>query len=329
LAGREIPRDFGGPCGTGRLALRCNRRPRPTCGRAWSWRRPATDDPVHGQQEGRSFHGSYDPHRLPPLYVFRGGELLAAYLRLPPPQQYRRGQAQPGPPEAAGAAAPSRPGRGADHDPGRQRVLPLAADAVVRLARPRPRPGVGQEPGPGTPGAGRDRACRAGVSSHRAAAADLRLLLVRGGELGPRVAGDRQGRAPGPGGDPAVRDGQRAGRPAGAPRGCVLPEGRDGEPDQGAAAGPVRRPDELPPVPGRSIPIAAELGGVRAGAGVGSDGAGGDGAGAGSGGDDPVEAVPGGGAGGGDGASGGVSAGEQLPVSGGCDPLPASLDFVC
>ncbi len=41
----------------------------------------ATDDPVHGHQEGRFFHGYYDHHCFLPLYVFCGDELLAAYLR--------------------------------------------------------------------------------------------------------------------------------------------------------------------------------------------------------------------------------------------------------
>jgi hypothetical protein len=41
----------------------------------------ATDDPIHGEQEGRFFHGYYDHHRFLPLYVFCGDELLAAYLR--------------------------------------------------------------------------------------------------------------------------------------------------------------------------------------------------------------------------------------------------------
>ena len=49
----------------------------------------------------------------------------------------------------------------------------------------------------------------------RPAAAALRLVRLRGGELGPAAAGDRQGRAHRPGGQPAVRRGQRAGRPAG------------------------------------------------------------------------------------------------------------------
>jgi hypothetical protein len=41
----------------------------------------ATDDTVHGHQEGRFFHGYYDNYCYLPLYVFCGDELLAAYLR--------------------------------------------------------------------------------------------------------------------------------------------------------------------------------------------------------------------------------------------------------
>jgi Transposase DDE domain group 1 len=41
----------------------------------------ATDDPIHGRQEGRFFHGYYDHHCFLPLYVFCGDELLVAYLR--------------------------------------------------------------------------------------------------------------------------------------------------------------------------------------------------------------------------------------------------------
>jgi hypothetical protein len=41
----------------------------------------ATDDPVHGQQEGRFFHGFYDHYCFLPLYVFCGEQLLVAYLR--------------------------------------------------------------------------------------------------------------------------------------------------------------------------------------------------------------------------------------------------------
>jgi hypothetical protein len=41
----------------------------------------ATDDPVHGMQEGRFFHGYYDCYCYLPLYVFCGRQLLASKLR--------------------------------------------------------------------------------------------------------------------------------------------------------------------------------------------------------------------------------------------------------
>jgi hypothetical protein len=41
----------------------------------------ATDDPLHGHQEGRFFHGHYDCYCYLPLYVFCGRHLLAAKLR--------------------------------------------------------------------------------------------------------------------------------------------------------------------------------------------------------------------------------------------------------
>jgi len=40
-----------------------------------------TDDRVHGNQEGRFFHGYYDSYCFLPLYVFCGDQLLCAYLR--------------------------------------------------------------------------------------------------------------------------------------------------------------------------------------------------------------------------------------------------------
>ncbi len=55
-----------------------------------SYRRPpkeiildfdATEDAVHGKQEGRFFHGYYDCYCFLPLYVFCGARLLCAYLR--------------------------------------------------------------------------------------------------------------------------------------------------------------------------------------------------------------------------------------------------------
>ncbi len=41
----------------------------------------ATDDPVHGNQEGRFFHGYYDHYCFLPLYVTCRDQLLVAYLR--------------------------------------------------------------------------------------------------------------------------------------------------------------------------------------------------------------------------------------------------------
>lgn len=41
----------------------------------------ATDDAVHGRQEGRFFHGYYDHYCFLPLYVFCGAHLLVSYLR--------------------------------------------------------------------------------------------------------------------------------------------------------------------------------------------------------------------------------------------------------
>jgi hypothetical protein len=41
----------------------------------------ATDDPLHGHQEGRFFHGYYDCYCYLPLYMFCGDKLLLAKLR--------------------------------------------------------------------------------------------------------------------------------------------------------------------------------------------------------------------------------------------------------
>jgi hypothetical protein len=41
----------------------------------------ATDDPLHGRQEGRFFHGYYGGYCYLPLYIFAGEQLLCARLR--------------------------------------------------------------------------------------------------------------------------------------------------------------------------------------------------------------------------------------------------------
>jgi hypothetical protein len=42
----------------------------------------ATDDPLHGHQEGRFFHGYYNCYCYLPLYIFCGDQLLASKLRV-------------------------------------------------------------------------------------------------------------------------------------------------------------------------------------------------------------------------------------------------------
>ena len=43
----------------------------------------STDDPTHGEQEGRAYHGYYGQHMLHPVLVFDGdtGQLITAVLR--------------------------------------------------------------------------------------------------------------------------------------------------------------------------------------------------------------------------------------------------------
>jgi hypothetical protein len=41
----------------------------------------ATDDPIHGEQLGRFFHGYYQNYCYLPLYIFCGEHLLWAQLR--------------------------------------------------------------------------------------------------------------------------------------------------------------------------------------------------------------------------------------------------------
>ena len=79
------------PTATTRSAT--TRRRSRACSSPCSWRRTrrrpseivldldATDDPLHGHQEGRFFHGYYDCYCYLPLYVFCGRHLLAAKLR--------------------------------------------------------------------------------------------------------------------------------------------------------------------------------------------------------------------------------------------------------
>ena len=77
----------------------------------------ATDDPLHGHQEGRFFHGYYDCYCYLPLYIFCGSHLLAASCGAPtltpPPGRWRRARASsrrsaPAGPRLALCCAPIR-----------------------------------------------------------------------------------------------------------------------------------------------------------------------------------------------------------------------------
>ena len=164
----------------------------------------ATDDRIHGQQEGRFFHGYYDHHCFLPLYVFSGDELLAAYLRPSNIDASRHGRAvlkllvkrlrAVWPAVRITVRGDSgfcrwRLMRWCDSH-GIGYVLGLAKNAVL------------------------EREGRFWIDAARQlfgagpAATDLRLVLLCGGELGPASTGDRQGGAQRPGLEPAVRRGE-------------------------------------------------------------------------------------------------------------------------
>ena len=80
----------------------------------------ATDDPLHGHQEGAFFHGYYRRYCYLPLYCFCGNVPLLARLRERPRQQRHGGGARENPlrhPEALWA-------QGAHHCASRQRIRP-------------------------------------------------------------------------------------------------------------------------------------------------------------------------------------------------------------
>jgi Transposase DDE domain group 1 len=90
----------------------------------------ATDDPLHGRQEGRFFHGYYDCYCYLPLYVFCGRHLLAAKLRRSniawPPE---RGW---GPRSPTRRPSRRRGGRGRTHRRPDPRPLAAGDDLVAR-----------------------------------------------------------------------------------------------------------------------------------------------------------------------------------------------------
>ena len=92
----------------------------------------ATDDPLHGSQEGRFFHGYYGCYCYLPLYVFCGDHLLAAKLR-----RSNIDASAGAVEEVERIVAPDpRPlAAGADHPARRLRLRPRGADGLVRGQR--------------------------------------------------------------------------------------------------------------------------------------------------------------------------------------------------
>jgi hypothetical protein len=69
------------PGGMDRLLVDCFLDAHPTAPESIWIDLDATDDPLHGNQEGRFFHGYYGHYCYLPLYIFSGEDLLHAQLR--------------------------------------------------------------------------------------------------------------------------------------------------------------------------------------------------------------------------------------------------------
>ncbi len=209
----------------------------------------AADDPLHGQQEGRFFHGYYDAWCYLPLYIFCGRHLLAAKLR--------RANID----ASAGAVdeVARIVGQLRRHWP-RVRIL-LRADAgfarealmgwceangvdyLFGLAR-NPRLAAALE---GALAAARGAAEAKGrpARRYRDFLWSTRDSRSRRRRACPREGGGRQGGVDRRQGQSALRGdlaGARRGALPPALRDAVLRPRRDGEPDQGMPARPVRRP---------------------------------------------------------------------------------------
>ena len=252
----------------------------------------ATDDPIHGHQLGRFFHGYYKGYCYLPLYIFCGDHLLCARLRpadidacAGSVKHLKRivAQIREAWPEVKIVVR-------ADSGFCREEILRWCEDNGVDYVI-----GLAKNTRLAAAIAAELEQARRAVRGDEAAGAGLRrAALSDAQDLEPRAAGGGQGRAPGQGPQPAVRGHVAVGRgPGGAAavRAGLLRSRRDGEPDQGAAAAPVRRPDQRPDDAGQPGPAVLLVDRLRAAGGVAAAGAGGDGAGRGAVPDDPAEAA--------------------------------------
>ena len=202
----------------------------------------ATDDPLHGRQEGRFFHGYYGRYCYLPLYVFCGAHLLCARLRR------SNIDASAGSEEELARVVAQVRRRWP-----RTRVVVRGDSGFCRepLMRWCEENGVGYVFGMArnarlVRAIGRDL-YRAEVVCRRTGAPVSRLPLSHEKELVQNPPGGGQGATPAQGGEPAVRGHQPpppAGRRQAPLRRTLLRPGRDGEPHQGTATRPVRRPHQ-------------------------------------------------------------------------------------
>ena len=105
----------------------------------------ATDDPLHGHQEERFFHGYYDNYCYLPLYVFCGRHLLASQIA---PGQHRCERRQHRGDGTDRRPDPSALAQGAHSAARRFGLCPRGADGVVREQRRRFPVRPGQERAP-------------------------------------------------------------------------------------------------------------------------------------------------------------------------------------
>ena len=225
----------------------------------------ATDDPLHGHQEGRFFYGYYDCYCYLPLYVFCGRHLLAAELR--------RSNIN------ASAGALDEVARIVAHIRRRWpkgRILLRANSAFAReeLMAWCERSRVDYVFGL----ARNDRLVAAIAAEMAEASAECRatgraarrfqgLAVVDAGQLDPAAPGDRQGGSAAAGRQSALyRHFARArrGRSPLSLRAALLRPWRHGEPDQGVPARPICRSDVCEINAGQSIAAVVRLDGLRA-----------------------------------------------------------------
>ena len=240
----------------------------------------ATDDPLHGKQEGRFFHGYYKRYCYLPLYIFCGEHLLCARLR-----SSDRGAAHGVVPELKGIVRRLREAWPqvritvcGDSDFSKDELMlwceTEGVDYVFGLAQnSRLKQADRDRDGSRSAAAAGEWEGGAGVPG---------VALPDAGHLVVRAAGGGKGGALAPGREPAIHRDLGAGpRVRWTPlvRGRLLRAGRDGESDQGAAVGPVCGPHVEPEAAGESTAAVFFLVRLRDAAAVAPVGAGGDGVG--------------------------------------------------